>query len=174
MLAYVNSTSFNIRKEIISPKPEDLPEKSMIRQNAKLWYKVAQLHLRDLEDMENSIAVLQKSWPLVPNQNMGKIPVHAQYVLPPGANVIDMHAFTDTSDHLLSLGLEKAPFNLQTSSVQGVPEPTLNVTSTRRRSKGPTITKQGGTKLPEFIGAIPDLLSRCQHCHSEVPEWISH
>ena len=33
----------------------------MIRQNAKLWYKVAQLHLRDLEDMEESICLLYTS-----------------------------------------------------------------------------------------------------------------
>ncbi len=41
----------------------------MIRQNAKLWYKVAQLHLRDLEDMEESIAILRKSLPVVPNRH---------------------------------------------------------------------------------------------------------
>ncbi len=57
MLTYVNTpiSNFTLKKEY-PDKPEDFPEKSMIRQNAKLWYKVAQLHLRDLEDMEESIA----------------------------------------------------------------------------------------------------------------------
>jgi hypothetical protein len=57
MLMYVNTSisNFTLKKEY-PDKPEDFPEKSMIRQNAKLWYKVAQLHLGDLEDMEESIA----------------------------------------------------------------------------------------------------------------------
>ena len=36
MLAYMNSTTFNVLKEVFRTKPEDLPEKSMVRQNAKL------------------------------------------------------------------------------------------------------------------------------------------
>jgi hypothetical protein len=49
MLTYVNTsiTNFTLKKDF-PDQPEDFPEKSMIRQNAKLWYKVAQLHLRDL------------------------------------------------------------------------------------------------------------------------------
>jgi hypothetical protein len=83
MLAYMNITAFILRKE----KPqrlEDQPEKSMVRQNPKLWYKVAQLHLLDLEDMENSVTMLQKLLPLVLNQNTGKIPVHTHYAPPLG------------------------------------------------------------------------------------------
>jgi hypothetical protein len=76
MLTYVNTsiTNFTLKKDF-PDRPEDFPEKSMIRQNAKLWYKVAQLHLCDLEDMEESIATLRKSLPVVPNCNTGKIPV---------------------------------------------------------------------------------------------------
>jgi hypothetical protein len=46
MLTYVNTsiTNFTLRKEL-PDNPGDFSEKSMIRQNAKLWYKVAQLHL---------------------------------------------------------------------------------------------------------------------------------
>ena len=73
----------------------------MICQNTKLLYKVAQLHLRDLEDMENSVATLLKSLPLVPNRNTGKIPVHAQFAPPSGAHVVNMEAYVDTHDHLL-------------------------------------------------------------------------
>ncbi len=80
----MNSSTFTLWKEIYGNKPEDLPKKSMVRQNVKLWYKVAQLHLQDHEDMEKSIAVLRKSLPLVPNWNTGKIPVQAQYAPTPG------------------------------------------------------------------------------------------
>ncbi len=46
MLAYVNTTisNFTLRKEY-PEKSDDFPEKSMVKQNAKLWYRVAQLHL---------------------------------------------------------------------------------------------------------------------------------
>jgi hypothetical protein len=37
----------------------------MVHQNAKLCFKVAQLHLKDLEDMENNIMTLCKSLPEV-------------------------------------------------------------------------------------------------------------
>jgi hypothetical protein len=48
MMTYVNASHYR-------DKPEDLPEGSMVRQNAKLWYNVARLHLRDLDDMENEV-----------------------------------------------------------------------------------------------------------------------
>ncbi len=44
MMAYVNSSHY-IWKEVYGDKPEDLPEGSMVRQNAKLWYKVAKMHI---------------------------------------------------------------------------------------------------------------------------------
>jgi len=68
MLTYANTSisNFTLRKEM-PDHPGGLLEKSMIRQNAKLWYKVAQLHLRDLEDMEESVATLRKSLPVIPN-----------------------------------------------------------------------------------------------------------
>ncbi len=117
MLTYVNTsiTNFTLKKDF-PDRPEDFPEKSMIRQNAKLWYKVAQLHLQDLEDMEESIATLRKSLPVVPNRNTGRIPVQAQYAPPQGAHVVNMQAYSDTHDHLLTLIPEKSPMNLQTNS----------------------------------------------------------
>jgi hypothetical protein len=72
----------------------------MIRQNAKLWYKVAQLHLRDLEDMEESVATLRKSLPVIPNRNTGRIPVKAQFAPPEGSHIVNMQAYVDTHDHL--------------------------------------------------------------------------
>ncbi len=64
MLTYANTSisNFTLRKET-PDHPGGLSEKSMIRQNAKLWYKVAQLHLRDLEDMEESVVVAGNTQP---------------------------------------------------------------------------------------------------------------
>jgi hypothetical protein len=66
--------------------------------------------------MEESIATLRKSLPVVPNCNTGKIPVQAQFAPPQGAHIVNMQAYTDTHDHLLTLILEKAPMNLRTDS----------------------------------------------------------
>jgi hypothetical protein len=121
----------------------------MVRQNAKLWYKVAQLHLRGLEDMENSVATLRNSLPLVPNQNTSKIMVHAQFAPPDGANPVNMHAYIDTHDHLLSLNMEKTLMNLQTSSLHMVPEAGVNITSAPKKSRGTTLTKAGSTRAPD-------------------------
>jgi hypothetical protein len=117
MLTHVNTSisNFTLKKEY-PDRPEDFPEKSMNRQNSKLWYKVAQLHLRDLEDMEDSIATLRKLLPVVPNHNAGKIPVQAKFTPPQGAHVVNMQAYTDTHGHLLTLIPEKSPMNLQTDS----------------------------------------------------------
>jgi hypothetical protein len=59
MLTYANTSisNFTLRKETPSD-PYELPEKTMVRQNAKLWFKVSQLHLRDLEDMEDPPKIL--------------------------------------------------------------------------------------------------------------------
>ncbi len=57
MMTYINASHY-IWKEVYGDKPEDLPEGSMVRQNAKFWYKVAWLHLGDLGDMENEFATL--------------------------------------------------------------------------------------------------------------------
>jgi hypothetical protein len=166
MLTYVNTsiTNFTLKKDF-PDRPENFPEKSMIRQNAKLWYKVAQLHLRDLEDMEESIATLRKSLPVVPNRNTGKIPVQAQFAPPQGAHVVNMQAYSDTHDHLLTLIPEKSPMNLRTHSQSSVDisEPrNITLSSSAGRTTGPTITKAGHPQgarrteredrpVPEFI-----------------------
>jgi len=166
MLTYINTsiTNFTLKKDF-PDRPENFPEKSMIRQNAKLWYKVAQLHLRDLEDMEESIATLRKSLPVVPNRNTGKIPVQAQFAPPQGAHVVNMQAYSDTHDHLLTLILEKSPINLRTNSQSSVDisEPrNVTLSSSAGRTTGPTITKAGHPQgarrteredrpVPEFI-----------------------
>jgi hypothetical protein len=102
MMTYVNSSHY-IRKEVYGDKPEDLPETSMVKENARLWYKVAKLHIRDLEDMENNIASLRNSLPAVIGVSTGKIPFQAQYAPTPGANFYNVDAFCDTQDHLLTL-----------------------------------------------------------------------
>ncbi len=102
MMTYINSSHY-IRKEVYGDKPEDLPETSMVKENARLWYKVAKLHIRDLEDMENNIASLRNSLPVVIGASTGKIPFQAQYAPTAGANLYNVDAFCDTQDHLLTL-----------------------------------------------------------------------
>jgi hypothetical protein len=51
---------------------------------------------------------------------MGKIPVQAQFAPPQGAQVINMQAYTDTHDHLLTLIPKKSPMNLRTDSQASV------------------------------------------------------
>ena len=102
MMTYVNSSHY-IRKEVFGDKPENLPETSMVKENARLWYKVAKLHERDLEDMENNIASLRNSLPTVIGTSTSKIPFQAQYAPTPGANLYNVEAFCDTQDHLLTL-----------------------------------------------------------------------
>ncbi len=146
MLTYVNRSisNFTLKKEYPN-RPKDFPEKSMIRKNAKLWYKVAQLHLRDLEDMKENIATLRKSLPVVPNRNTGKIPVQAQFAPPQGAHIVNMQAYADTHDHLLTLIPEKSPMNLQTDSQASVDmSGPRNITRPNPSGRtGPTITKAG-------------------------------
>jgi hypothetical protein len=149
MLMYMNTTisNFALKREY-PDKPEDFPEKSMVRQNAKLWYNIAQLHLRDLEDMGNSIATLQKSLLLVPNRNTSKILVRAQFAPPEKVHVVNMQAYMDTHDHLLTLRPEKTPINLRTANQFSVPKPNANITSSTLKSVGPTLTKARGTRAP--------------------------
>ncbi len=117
MLTYTNTSisNFTLRKEM-PDNPGGLSEKSMIRQNAKLWYKVAQLHLRDLEDMEESVATLRKSLPVIPNRNTGRILVKAQFTPPEGSHIVNMQAYVDTQDHLLTLIPEKTYTSCNTNS----------------------------------------------------------
>jgi hypothetical protein len=107
---YVNSSHY-FRKEVYGDKPEDLPETSMVKENARLWFKVAKLHIRDLEDMENNVAVLRNSLPAVIGAPIGKIPFQAQYAPTPGANLYNVDAFCDTQDHLLTLTMSGTHFS---------------------------------------------------------------
>ncbi len=99
MMAFVNSSHY-IWKEVYGDKPEDLPETSLVKENARLWFKVAKLHIRD---MENNVAALRNSLPAVIGAPTGKIPFQAQYAPTPGANLYNVDAFCDTQDHLLTL-----------------------------------------------------------------------
>jgi len=139
MLTYANTSisNFTLRKET-PDHPGGLSEKSMIRQNAKLWYKVAQLHLRDLEDMEESVATLRKSLPVIPNRNTGRIPVKAQFAPPEGSHIVNMQAYVDTQDHLLTLIPEKSYTSRNTNSPATVEAGELrNVTTTPSGSSPP-------------------------------------
>ncbi len=95
MMTYVNASHY-IRKEVYGDKPEDLPEGFMVRQNAKLWYKVARLHLQDLVDMENEVTMFCKSVPDVPDRSTGRLPFEADNMPAPRANFFQVDAYTDT------------------------------------------------------------------------------
>jgi hypothetical protein len=56
--------------------------------------------------MENNVAALRNSLPVVIGTHTGKIPVQAQFAPPSGSNVFNIDAFTDTHDHLLTLTAE--------------------------------------------------------------------
>jgi hypothetical protein len=70
MLAYINASDY-IWAEVFGNKPEDLPEGSMVKEKARLWHKIAQLHLRDVEDLEHNVAALQNALPTIPTAAMG-------------------------------------------------------------------------------------------------------
>jgi hypothetical protein len=110
MMAYVNSSRY-IRKEVYGDKPEDLPETSTVKENALLWFKVAKLHIWDLEDMENNVAALKNSLPAVIGASTGKIPFQAQYAPTPGANLYNVDAFCNTHDHLLTLTMSSTHYS---------------------------------------------------------------
>ncbi len=84
---------------------------------------------------------------LVPNRNTSKIPVWVQFAPPEGVHVVNMQAYMDTHDHLLTLRPEKTPINLRTANQFSVPKPNANITRTLK-SVGPTLTKAGGTWAP--------------------------
>ncbi len=164
MLTYANTSisNFTLRKETLD-HPGGLSEKSMICQNTKLWYKVAQLHLRDLEDMEESVATLRKSLPVIPNRNTGRIPVKAQFAPPEGSHIINMQAYVDTHDHLLTLIPEKSYTSRNTNSPMTVETGELrNITKTTSGStlqrNGVSLGRHAGlneTTAPSSSGAKP-------------------
>jgi hypothetical protein len=65
MLTYINASDY-IRAEVYGNKPEDLPQNSLVWENARLWHKIAQLHLRDVEDLEHNVASLRNALPTIP------------------------------------------------------------------------------------------------------------
>jgi hypothetical protein len=67
MLAYVNARNY-IWAEVYGNKPTHLPEGSLVGENARLWHKIAQLHLRDVEDLEHNVAALRNTLPPSPTE----------------------------------------------------------------------------------------------------------
>jgi hypothetical protein len=172
MMAYINS-SHNIGKEVYSDKPEDLPETSMVKENACLWFKVAKLHIWDLEDMENNVAALRNSLPTVIGAPTSKIPFQAQYAPTSGTNLYNMDAFCDTQDQLLTLtmsgmhysklikedttlhsvSVSQSYFNI--SNVKSAPTCTTTTTS-RTTTKG-SIGADSDTLEPRMPSLSPSL-----------------
>jgi len=132
MLAYVNASDY-IRAEVYGNKPTDLPENSLVRENARLWHKIAQLHLRDIEDLEHNVGALRNALPTVPNSSSGQIPVMAPYSPRSDSNIFNVDSFTDSQDHLLTLTASGVHYSHLTKE----PEHQANTTSTSLNPRHP-------------------------------------
>jgi hypothetical protein len=111
MLTYINASDY-IGAEVYGNKPEDLPQNSLVWENARLWHKIAQLHLRDVEDLEHNVASLRNALPTIPNASYGRIPVSAPYApVASGNHVQQVDSFVDTQDHLLTLTASGIPYS---------------------------------------------------------------
>ncbi len=131
MMAYVNSSHY-IWKEVYGDKPEDLPETSTVKENTRLWFKVAKLHIWDLEDMENNIAALRNSLPAVIGASTGTICPYSwcqplqhgcllRHARPPTDSHDERHALQqpDQGEHRLALGI-RIPVVLQCLEHQAI------------------------------------------------------
>jgi len=150
-MPYVNFSHY-IRKEVYGDKPEDLPETLTVKENPCLWYKVAKLHIRDLEDMENNVAALRNSLPTVIGAPTGKILVQAQFSPTAGANIYNVDDFCNTHDHLLTLTVGGTHYSYllkENSTLHSVSESQsyFNISNVRPTStRSTTSTSQTTTK----------------------------
>jgi hypothetical protein len=73
-----------------------------VRANTMLWKRIAALHLRDVEDIENHISSLRNALPPMPGQDQDQVHVKSPFVPPrPNAEQLLVHPYPDTRDHLL-------------------------------------------------------------------------
>jgi hypothetical protein len=78
---------------------------NLVRANTMLWKRIADLHLRDVEDIEHHISSLQNALPPVPGQNPDRVHVSSPYVQArANAEQFFVHPYPDTHDHLLFTG----------------------------------------------------------------------
>ncbi len=111
MLTYINASDY-IQAKVYGNKPEDLPQTSLVWENVRLWHKITQLHLRDVEDLEHNLAALRNVLPSIPNASYGRIPVSAPYApVASGDHMQHMDSFVDTKDHLLTLTASGIPYS---------------------------------------------------------------
>jgi hypothetical protein len=185
MLAYVNASDY-IRAEGYGNKPADLPETSLVRENARLWHKIAQLHLRDVEDLEHNVGALRNALPTVPNSNSGRIPVMAPYSPRSDSNIFNVDSFTDTQDHLLTLTASGVHYshltkedshqaNMDAFSYFNISEPKKTTTSTtprpRTSPKRPATAGRSGLAGGYQLGMLsqpltPEALDRMIFIHN--------
>jgi hypothetical protein len=115
-----------------------------IRAHGKLWKKVANLHLWDLDDIEHHVSSLRNALPPLPNGRKDQVYFKGTYSLV--ADETEKHLvgpYPDTSDHLLSLvdepGGHRRPVNrgLNIYDLYG-DESSTTTTSTASPSEAPT------------------------------------
>jgi len=126
-----------------------------IKANAKLWKKVVNLHLCDMDDIDHHISSLRNALPRLPNCNKDQIHVKLPYTEPPISNNKQhlIHPYPDMLDHLLYLadrprrptsrGLN--PYDLYRDDLLESATSARSPTTPR-----PTFTKEGSAFKPKL------------------------
>ena len=78
----------------------------MVRANTMLWKRIADLHLRDVDDIEHHISSLRNALPPVSGRNPDQVHVNSPFVqAKTNAEQFYVHPYPDTHDHLLFTGM---------------------------------------------------------------------
>ncbi len=78
---------------------------NLVRANTMLWKRIADLHLRDVDDIEHHISSFLNALPPIPGKNPDRVHVSSPYVQArANAEQFFVHPYPDTHDHLLFTG----------------------------------------------------------------------
>jgi hypothetical protein len=79
---------------------------NLVRANTMLWKRIADLHLRDVDDIEHHISSLRNALPPVSGRNPDQVHVNSPFVQArTNAEQFYVHPYPDTHDHLLFTGM---------------------------------------------------------------------
>ena len=79
---------------------------NLVRANTMLWKRIADLHLRDVDDIEHHISSLRNALPPVSGRNPDQVHVNSPFVqAKTSAEQFYVHPYPDTHDHLLFTGM---------------------------------------------------------------------
>jgi hypothetical protein len=78
---------------------------NLVRANTMLWKRIADLHLRDVDNIEHHISSLRNALPPIPGRNPDRVHVSSPSVQArANAEQFFVHPYLDTHDHLLFTG----------------------------------------------------------------------